>query len=136
MSMTDNFSLTPWVGFLKAVQGQEWMSRDLGLLFLCRVFYFPLEEEATSLVKMTVTLFHPLPIPSQAILVMQSLLVSNLKGLIQRAYRVSTVFTCQAGKREKLSETLIEPLALTGEYLYWVFKQVVPPLTREARESW
>lgn len=112
------------------------MSRDLGLLFLCRVFYFPLEEEATSLVKMTVTLFHPLPIPSQAILVMQSLLVSNLKGLIQRAYRVSTVFTCQAGKREKLSETLIEPLALTGEYLYWVFKQVVPPLTREARESW
>ena len=68
--MTDNFSLTPWVGFLKAVQGREWMSRDLGLPFLCRVFYFSLEEEANSLVKMTITLFHPLLIPSQAILVM------------------------------------------------------------------
>ena len=44
MSMTEDFSLTPWMGFLKAVQGREWMSRDLGLLFLCRVFYFPLEE--------------------------------------------------------------------------------------------
>ena len=63
--MTEDFSLTPWMGFLKAVQGREWMSRDLGLLFLCRVFYFPLEEEATSLAKMTTTLFHSLPIPSQ-----------------------------------------------------------------------
>lgn len=64
--MTEDFSLTPRMGFLKAVQGQEWMSRNLGLLFFCRVFYFPLEEEeATSLVKMTITLFHPLPIPSQ-----------------------------------------------------------------------
>lgn len=57
MRMTKNFLLTPWMGFLKAFEGRELISRHLGILFLCRVFFFyPLYR--LSLVKMTDYFIH------------------------------------------------------------------------------
>ena len=129
MSMIEAFLLTPWMGFLKAVRGKEWMSRDVGLLFLCRVFYLPLE--AISFVKMTSTLLHSLPIPSKPN-------ISHLIpfGLKSKWFDIAYIqsFYCIHMPGWQMGKIIRDTNQATC--LYCGVTDTGSPLTGEARESW